>query len=43
MASPSELNAKIQDLEKQVKALEQKLSEYTSIEKYYLQKYEEIY
>lgn len=43
MASPSELNAKIQDLERQVKSLEQKLSEYTNIEGYYLQKYEEIF
>lgn len=43
MASPSELNAKIQELEKQVKALERKLSEYTSIEEYYIQKYEEIF
>lgn len=43
MASPSELNAKIQDLERQIKNLEQKLSEYTNIEKYYLQKYEEIF
>ncbi len=43
MPSPSELNAKIQDLERQVKALEQKLSEYTNIENYYLLKYEEIF
>ena len=34
MASPTELNAKIQDLERQIKNLEQKLSEYTNIEKY---------
>lgn len=43
MPNPSELNAKIHELEKQVKALELKLAEYTNIENYYLEKYQEIF
>lgn len=43
MPNPSELNSKIHELQKQVKALEEKLSEYTNIEDYYLNKYQEIF
>ena len=43
MASPSELNLRIQELEREVKELKKALSEYTDIEGYYLEKYQEIF
>lgn len=43
MPNPNELNSRIHDLQKQVKELEQKLAEYTNIEDYYLNKYQEIF
>lgn len=43
MPNPSELHAKIQELEKRVKELEKALADYTDIENYYLQKYQEIF
>ncbi len=43
MPSSNELNARIHELEKQIKTLESKLAEYTKIEEYYLKKYQEIF
>ncbi|MBQ8292499.1 MAG: hypothetical protein IJX78_01680 [Bacilli bacterium] len=43
MANPNDLMNRIHELERQVKALEEKLSEYTNIEGYYLEKYQEIF
>lgn len=39
----SDLNNKIHDLEKQIKALESKLQEYTDIEQYYLDRYNKLF
>lgn len=43
MPNPNELNLRIQELERQVKELEKTLAEYTDLENYYLQKYQEIF
>ena len=39
----NDLNNKIHDLEKQVKALELKLQEYTDINQYYIDKYNKLF